>query len=494
MSIFRLPIIAILATILFELLAIYSGRLINVDGILYLRSADAFLNHDYTLAYTIYRWPLYSILIAFVSQLSHSSLMTAAYLVNGFFQVLLTLSLLQLIKQLGGNRRCQWFLLGLILIHPNLHHYRHYVIRDFGYWACLFLGMSQWITAMNYQRSVYYLWGAVSLLLATAFRIEGLIFALLLPLSVLCCRHLKNRLQALSLGWLPLGAIVSAILVWAYWHQNIDLRQVGRIDHVLNVTYALPTIRDNIATIVTEMKSSVLDYQAQHGASVMVIGGLMVLMLFEIIKVTNPFLFLLSTYAVKRHFVPKSDAKRVCKIALAINLCILLYFIGTFNFLTGRYVMPISFIILLWAPFTIEHIYQYFCVCRTNTLKYWYYPLTIMVGIGFLIYNLSCWHYNKKYIREAGKWTQRHIQSQQVLISNSAEYLFYSRGIIKVWDQSFESDINSLLQQTSGNVIVAIKLNKKYSRKLLPTLQNWKFLATFQNNKGDRLIVMQKLL
>lgn len=490
----RIPLVTIIAVVFLEIWSINSGRLINFDGILYLRSADAFANFDFSSAYAIYRWPLYSALIALGSQLFAISLTTSAYVINGLFQIILTLVFINLVKQLGGNRRCQWFALAILIAHPYLSDYRSYIIRDFGYWAFLLLGISSLATSATKQQIRYALLGSISLIISTAFRVEGLIFVLLLPISFLFIRQFafSQRLKYLFFGWLPLILGIISVVVLAQIYADANLRSVGRMDHVLNLSYAIPTIRDNVTSIIADMKSSVLDYQAQHGASVIVIGGLLVLMLFEIIKVTNIFLFLMGAYAAKRHFVPKSFAKRLCKFTLYINLGILLYFVGTFNFLTGRYVIPISLIVLLWVPFTIEHMYQYFCVSQNNKLKYWYYPATMCILAGLLAYNLSHWRYDKTYIRDAGQWTQRHITDSQPLKSNNAEYLFYSRGIIKEWDQRFQTDTQDLLQQASIDDAVAVKLNKKQALKLLPTLHNWKFLATFQNKKGDRLIIMQK--
>src|SRR5690606_38176619 len=139
-------------------------------------------------------------------------------------------------------------------------------------------------------------------------------------------------------------------------------------------------------------------------------------------------------------------------------LGILLYFVGTFNFLTGRYVIPISLLLLLWVPFTIEYLYQYFCVSRSNQLNYWYYPATLFILAGLLTYNLAHWHYDKIYIREAGQWTKRHLTTDQQLMSNNAEYLFYSRGVIKDWDKRFLTDPKVLLEHASDKDTVAVKL------------------------------------
>lgn len=490
---FQIPVFAILGVILLDIWAVHSGRLINFDGILYLRSADAFLNNDYSTAYAIYSWPLYSILIALGSHLTSASLITSAYALNGGLQVILILAFVQLVKQLGGNRRCQWFALAIMLVHPYLNEYRSYIIRDFGYWAFLLVGMTLLITAVTKQRAGYAVLGTLTLLISTTFRIEGLIFLVLLPFSFLWVQQFefKTRLKFVLLALVPLVLATVVVFGLAYIYTDANLRHVGRMDHVINLSYAIPTIRENISSMVMEMKTSVLDYQAQHGASVIVIGGLLVLMVFEIIKVTNPLLFLISAYSAKRHFMPKSFGKRLCKYTLYINLAILLYFVGTFNFLSGRYVMPISLILLLWAPFTVEYLYQYFCVSRSNQINYWYYPAVLFIFSGLLMYHLGHWHYDKMYIREAGQWTQKHIKNKQQLMSNSAEYLFYSCGVIKDWNSHFLNDSENLLKQ-NRDATIALKLNKKQVSRVLPTLQNWQFLATFQNKKGDRVIIMQK--
>jgi len=490
----RIPLVAMISIIFLEYWAVSSGRLINFDGILYLRSAEAMLNNDFAGAYAIYRWPLYSILIATVSQLFHLSLTMSAYVINGLLQVILTLSFINLIKQLGGNRRCQWLALIILTVHPYLNDYRSYIIRDFGYWAFFLLSLNFLISSVNQNKLRYAVFGSIILLIAAAFRVEGLIFVLLLPMSFLFVNQFtfSKRLIFLAVSLLPLIILGVMVAYFTYSYADSDLQHIGRMDHVINLFYAIPTIRDNVSTIISEMKVSVLDYQAQHGASVIVIGGLLVLMLFETVKVTSPVLFLLSAYAAKRHFIPKSYAKMLCKFTLLINFLILLYFVGTFNFLTGRYVMPICLILLLWGPFTIDHFYQYYCVLQTNKFKFWYFPTTVAILLGMFIYNITHWHYDKIYIREAGQWSNRHLAKEAFLRSNSAEYLFYSQGVLKNWEQHFIDDFHQLMNKASSEQIIAVKLNKKQALKVLPTLQNWKLLATFQNKRGDRLIIMKK--
>ena len=485
---------AVFATLIAAMWSISSGRLINFDGILYLRSAQALLEQDFSAAYAIYKWPLYASLIAVVKQLSGMSLIMAAYAVNTLLQIILTLSFISLVKQLGGNQRCQWFALIVLLANPYLNDYRSFIMRDFGYWAFLLLSMSILMTAVNKQRFLAALTAGVTLCVGALFRVEGIAFALLLPLTLLFANTLSRRkkITYLFAAILPVLVGLFAFVFIAHAFNQDNIRAVGRMDHVMNLASAFSTISDNVTTIIGQMKSTVLDYQSQRGASVIVIAGLLGLLLFEIIKVANPVLFLFAAYAAKRHFMPRTYGKRLCKSALLINLAILLYFVGTFAFLSGRYVIPLSLIFLLWAPFTIEHFYQYFCVCQRKNIKYWYYPITGIILTGFLVYNISHAHYDKEYIRNAGQWTERHVAESTELLSNSAEFLFYSRGIIKNWDDVYNTEVTNLLDNVKRKQVVALKLNKKQALKMLPTLTNWQMLATFKNEHGDCILLIQK--
>ena len=490
--------ILILSTIAFTLLALVwsgiSGRLINFDGILYLRSADALLAQDYSTAYSIYRWPFYSILIAFTSKATGFGLVNSAYILNGLLQIILSLAFIKLVKQLGGNQRMQWIALIVLIANPFLNDYRCFISRDFGYWAFFLVSLNFLIAAANDAKYRYAVFAGFALAFSTLFRIEGLAFALILPIAFLFLkdRSWRDRFLYWFFASLPLFLGLVLIVVLINLSHTLNIRGIGRMDHVLNVFDALPIITDNVGSIIGQMKASVLDYQSQRGASVIVIAGLLGLLLFEIIKVTNPFFFLLAGYAAKRHYMPRSFGKRLCKLTLLINLLILLYFIGTFAFLSGRYVMPIALVLLLWVPFTIDHIYHYFCVCSKKSIKYWYYPATAVILAGFIGYNIAHLHNDKAFIRNAGHWAQKYVADETPLKSNSAEFLFYSRGIIKDWDSRYQPENDILLAGAGTNQIIALRLNKKQALKLMPSLHQWRMLATFHNDHGDTLVIIQR--
>ena len=215
---------AVLASLLISLV-ISSLFFINNDGIFYLLAAEDVLLHGSAATHVGLKWPLYPLLIAGLSYVTHLPLTASALIWQAFFQVILVISFINIVRVLGGNKTIQVLAAAVIILHPTLNEYRSLIIRDFGYWAFLLTGFYYLLRYSQYPS-----WGNVlawlfSVGLATLFRIEGVVIIALSPLLLFFVADTswKTKLKLSFNLYLPWLVVACAIVLFLLFkHQNLS--------------------------------------------------------------------------------------------------------------------------------------------------------------------------------------------------------------------------------------------------------------------------------
>ncbi len=211
---------AALASLLLSAWAVWQNPYINQDGVHYLRAAAG----DPAALTWIGHWAFYPRLIGVLAALTGLDLYWAAHLLDALLDLIAVLALLRLIERLPGHRGLLIWGALLILALPYFNDNRAQIIRDHGYWAFSLLALGAWLRLLGdfHWRPLiaWTLWMG----LATLFRVEGLAFLLLMPLSLLAGRPpWPQRLGRLGLALLPVAAVAVATLPWLL-HQGADNR------------------------------------------------------------------------------------------------------------------------------------------------------------------------------------------------------------------------------------------------------------------------------
>ncbi len=180
----RLYFLAILGSIILSWL-LNRNALINPDGVLYIQTAQAFLQGGLDAALAVYKWPFYSILIALIHQITQLSMDNAAILLNTFLCILIVTGFISLVKRLGGNYQVQVCAAIIILLHTGLNDHRAYIIRDFGHWAFMLYAVYFLIVYAQNRQLRYALAFGCSIFIAFLFRTEALFILLFAPLALL---------------------------------------------------------------------------------------------------------------------------------------------------------------------------------------------------------------------------------------------------------------------------------------------------------------------
>ncbi|MBK8524401.1 MAG: hypothetical protein IPL58_09980 [Betaproteobacteria bacterium] len=135
------PVATALAGSLLLSLVARLGSTINRDGMLYINTAQAFLDGGFAAAKASFAWPFLSIGIALVSKLTGLGLENAGYLLNALFMAgacaLMVACVVRRAPELA------WWSCLTVLALPGFNEYRNELLREFGCW--FFVMLACWL-------------------------------------------------------------------------------------------------------------------------------------------------------------------------------------------------------------------------------------------------------------------------------------------------------------------------------------------------------------
>jgi hypothetical protein len=484
------PIAAILSIITL-FIAVNTQNPINNDGILYLQTAEAFANSGLQEAMKHYNWPFYSIFIAWLSKLTHLSFENSTYVLNAVLLVIIVISFIALIEELGGSRFVQFLGALIILSHPQLHHYQHYIIRGFGYWAFSLLALLHFVRFYKYLKWRYALSWGIFISAAILFRPEGLVLCCFGPLVLLLRKEtaiwnkLGNTLKAYSFNIIA----ISIIIAWWLNAPNRDITQLGRLSEFWNqLQNGLILLCTNINEKAVLMSQTILNDYSKKWDLTMVISGLCGIYLYKLVETLWPVHTLLFGHAFWKRLMPaEKGIKKVIIYFSILNLVIPAIFLGQKFFISYRFLMLASLLLLLWTPFSLHHILQRWLDKNTIFKNNFLFPILTLAFLIMFIYAFIPPNQSKAYITTAGTWLKQNMLQQSKLYTNNSQLSYYAGKKFIEWDVSDTLTI----PEWSSDDFVALKTHKKHYEKLTNTLLTLKLKPgkVFANKEGNMIAV-----
>lgn len=478
--------LASLATIVIALASLIRSPVFNYDATLYLRVATLFNEQGFHAARELYSWPFYSILIAVLSKLSHLSVLTSAHIIDISLQIVITLVFMLLVKQLGGNRRTQIFAALIVLIYPYLSEYRGYISRDYGFWAFYLIAVYQflkYIETYSWQNAVF--WGC-SIGLAFLFRIEAIVYWSLVPLVILILPQQKfpQRIYHYLLANVIIFMGALAIYLWLRLHPNEYLYNMGRFNHLLNVYYSgKQDLINRVSTVINEFRQHALDSQSASNATKIILYGMLGYYVTKIIKVVSPLYSILAGHAIITKKMPASLSQKLVLFSFILaNIIFTSYFFAFFMFLSGRYLLALAFILMCWAPFSLEYFYELFLQQKKRLL---FAGISVCLTV-MLVDDFYSTMGSKRYINQAAYYLKANLNQQDRVYTNNVQILYLSKGAIDTWDQDYAGEIAQVnLKQLHNYAYAAIKVNGHKDPNINFQKQlGIKPVQVFQNNKS----------
>jgi hypothetical protein len=504
----RLPLVplALLASLLFSLLLTLGQPVLNDDAFSYLRAAERFQQDGFAGVLSDYGWYGYSILIALADGVLPGGLDVSAHVLNALCYLLLTGVFMALQRDSGANQRQLLLGAGVVLLFPLLNEMRHFIIRDVAYWAFSLLALLQLsrlarATSVRQGLPLALAWCG-STLLATLFRLEALLPALVAPLVLLAvpggsADRQPARIEGLhAMLLLYLTLLLCAVLVlllalaagihlpelmgfaWRYYLPLLlDLGGVLREDALaLNAVLFTPQNFPGTGNLAVGLLILVFGYAASVLLNLVAALGV-------------PFtLLLVLGWQQRRHVLPRAVLAPWLGYAVPALLA-LLVFQFIMHFQTQRYAALLALLLLVWLPGLLEQWWQQ----AEQQGKARRFRLTLACFCCyFAVDSLVSFGYSRQHIEQAEQWLLQELPADATLATNSFQ-LAWSSGRIRDYDKT-QRDAARAIQDGAAAEYLALDLKQAdtNSRQALEQTPSLELVTNFSNERGDEVRIYRR--
>ena len=422
---------AVVTSFLLTLLIVSQDRMPNDDGVLYLLSAERFAAGAWDAALQLYNWPFYGILIGGLHLLSGLEVETAAYILNGLLQALLVFAFISIVSELGGDRKTLLAAVILVLIFPNLNEYRSEIVRGHGYWAFSMLGLWFLLKHVRRYEPKYLIGWVVALALAGLFRIEGLVLLVSAPVVLLLDSRdtITQRVTRFALvygGGVTLVGV--ALVVVAVTGVGEDSLKFWDKPAQMVVQFYTAVSSDLSQKVAILQRDFLIPYADDYASSIVVTSILMILFT-EIVASVGLVVGVFAIYAWFRAD-PVGDVyqRRAVWFFIIINVLMLLAFVVSRGFLTGRYPIALVLVIMLFAPFGAVALYRRLTGpgLDAKPRRNWVNVAFVVVAFALLIDGVFSFSPGKAYVEQAAVWLSEHMLANEQVFSLDAPLLYRS--------------------------------------------------------------------
>lgn len=471
---------------------------INPDSVLYLEQARLFAIGDWKGIVAVFEWPLYGICIGFIHKATSLSIHVSAQFLNMLFFGIATASFLKLINLAGGKNRT--LALGALLLFSSQYivgDVLEMLMRDEGFWAFFLTGL---VFLIHYNQSGNLrdalLW-QVSMIIATLFRIEAILYLLLLPLFFICCSQTGNSskirkvINAYSISIL----IVITIGLIVTTHPELSMQNFGRLKEVFT-TNLYQEFTQQLFTRADIMSTQVLGSFLDEFA----IPGLLLTFLYIIVSKAISTTGLIGTTLAALHLKntkPPSNSmhpevRRILLVTGAIALVSTALIITKVFVLSGRYMIAFAWILLIFAALHLEQL-------STNLSKKHrviFLIICLILCLG-LIKNILPKRSGYNYQQEAVSWLQSNKNHNSSVFYDDPRMRYYAKApFTRKWNDGWAL-IQSKIDDRSINnydylLVSYSKKRPEQEQTVLHALPNFTEVNRFNGRKAKKYIVIYK--
>ena len=476
----------------------YRETVINPDAICYLQSAAVVGAGGLRKAMNLCvqaQWPFYSVLIYFLGAVTQLPLVASAYTWDAIFTAGTVIFFISLIRQLGGRGRVLWLAAFVILLAHQFNSIRQYIIRDHGFFTFYLLSLSLLLRYMTLPRWYYALGWGCSLFIATLFRIEGAVFLILLPWvcwfqsSLTYWQRVKSFLQLNALS-LTAGL---AVLGWLIFHPEISLASLGRIqDLVFQLFHAGGMVWQRFQLSADAFAHAVLTADSMQDAGLVFSLSMMMWYFVRVIMNLSPLYSGLVAYGLWRQSLPLNRSSCLVLLGYILsNVLITSLFLAQHLFLSKRYLIALTLILMLWVPFALDSLIQSWQKKETPA---WLMPFIFLLLIIASIGGIFDFGYSKAYLRRAGDWLAENVSARSSLYSNDYQIMYYSKHFGNEIFQKVQEYANPNATKPGywkNYDYVALHLDKKEWVEKAGWLEEIPVtpIEVFANKRGDQVVI-----
>ncbi|MFT4863487.1 MAG: hypothetical protein ACI95C_002719 [Pseudohongiellaceae bacterium] len=492
-------IIAVLASLVVSCFTYAFPEPLNDDAFLYIRTAEIYLNDGLAAAYNHYSWASYSVLIGTLSQ-TGLTIIQAAFLLNSAFFALLTFGFVSVVKTIDGSNSTLTAAAILILVFPELNEYRHFIIRDIGFWALVFIALWQISLFVQRGKPAHGLGFSISLLLAASFRIEAIAYLVFVPLILLV--FLRNKTQYKDVAFLALGSILAPVVAWAILLASGASVVALSSEFIAIYSPFLQTVfspeADETLKISNALFGSYGAIYSGYYLALFMAAGFFALLIISIANALGlPLLTVLIVGLVKQFEALRSKQTDVLFAVILVNFLIVFGFIYITRFLPSRYSMVLAISITALIPVLVGHWFQ--ASWAQGKALHRLGPLLVVVYL--FVDSYISFGRSTSYIDETVAWLESEQLQQGQLITNESSIGYLSQ-VVEEYDRVSNDFFISKIASAKAGDYIALEMRSSLLFFLDEQLEPGRFdllaeqfelLASFPAGSEPRIIVYRRL-
>jgi hypothetical protein len=443
-----------LASLALSGFAVAFASLPNDDAYTYIRTAEIFLEQGVGAAISHYTWAGYPILIGLVSLLG-LSLFTSAYVLNAIFFAILAYAFISIVRHLDDSNRIAWLAALTVLAYPELNEYRDMVLRDAGFWAMLLLALWRFMVFVDTRQFSHSVFFVLAMIGAMLFRAEAVIYLVAIPFALFLQSDRntqQNRQDFLKLaGFICcVGALGFLMLLAA----GINLFSL--IFELLRIYQPFLISRFNPDEAITAAQATAIFgeyagiFSRDYVSAVVAVGLSVVLVMTLFYTIGGPFFWLLAFGLMRKHIRwHRAKVAPILAVSLA-NLFILVVFLYTTKFLTGRYALVFGLMAATLVPFLISSIIE-----RNRGGKWEKFVSYFLILFFFycLIDSYVSFGKSKDWLLDAAGYVELQAESETQVLTNNHTIAYFSRQVENYDDIIRELEAQNILDAAPGTIV-----------------------------------------
>src|SRR5262249_12863607 len=133
----------------------------------------------------------------------------------------------------------------------------------------------------------------------------------------------------------------------------------------------------------------------------------------------------LVAYAIRRRLLRLSKSARLILLSYIVtNVLITSLFLAQHLFLSKRYLIALSLVLMLWVPFALDKLIQ---AWQSKEAPAWLMPFVLSLLLITSLGGIFDFGYSKAYMRRAGDWLAENVPPTATLYSNDYQIMYYSQ-------------------------------------------------------------------
>ena len=480
-------------SLLVALWSYYIDPVINTDGILYVLTANAFIDGNFQEGFSWYKWPFYPLILAAISKITPLTTESSALIFGAVMRAVGGIAFIKLSEKLGADQTRLWLAGFVYLFYPGLNEVQSKITRDIPYIACFLWMVVFFVQAWQRPNQRDLIAVILTGLLATAFRVEGMVYLGI----ILFCMLISSRYTP---AWLTRKLAVFAALVFLsllvqvalYWLYDGSIA-VAR-EWLLKIWLPPRTeLLNYIGTLAPGIWRSALEQGLYPAAAVLPFAKA----IFNFLEVlTLGYLLILVAGLLVRPWLDRQtsgseQAWQCWKIVVVINILILIVFAALRFLYNDRYPLTLSVMTMLLVPFAVT------ALCRITAGKMSRKTRMVWVATGLVLLVNSLEGLDrftsKHHLREAGNWIRQQSGGDynrfRFYTNNNILDYYAGQGVFRShWN--YRAAIANPETLKDRVDLIAIRAGRSdvngYYQHVLSLIGETPDM-TFENRKGDRV-------